>query len=72
MIHTEPSDPLPPQRFRVLNVTSKSITFIWSSPFHSGGGVLAGYELSYEEELPKENQELGSKNGHHKQVRVMK
>jgi hypothetical protein len=38
------------------------ISFSWAPPFHTGGGDLLEYYLSYEEEVPAYNQEAGKLN----------
>ena len=60
----DPINPLPPQRFEINDISSNSISFSWSPPFHCGGGNILEYDLTYEEEVPAYNQAAGmSKQG---------
>ena len=57
-------NPMPPQRFEINDISSNSVSFSWSPPFHCGGGNILEYGLSYEEEVPIYNQAAGmSKQG---------
>lgn len=58
----DPVPPLPPQRFYITMITSKSISFSWEPPFHCGGGEVDEYELGFEQETILYNQEAGNKN----------
>lgn len=59
---SDPVNPLPPQRFEICRITSTSISFSWTPPFHDGGGDILEYVLTYEEAVPVYKQCLGSKN----------
>ena len=58
----EPIKPLPPQRFQIINISSDSVSFSWAPPFHSGGGEIEEYELTFEQSMIIYNQEVGQKN----------